>query len=65
MDQPKYKVCIPFRRKLQALTRKCQVFSIIFTVSGFTAVRSDHGVMSYIPDMALKGLIINPNPFTF
>ena len=45
------KLCIPYCRKSQALTQKCQNFVIIFTVSGVTAVRSDHGVMSYIPDI--------------
>ena len=42
---------VEFCRKCQALLRKCQIFFIIFTVSGVTAVRSDHGVMSYIPDI--------------
>ena len=45
------KFCIPFCRKFQALIRKCQIFFINLTVSGVTAVRSDHGVMSYIPDI--------------
>ena len=46
------KFCIPFCKKTQALTRKCQlIFFIIFTVSGVTAVRSDHVVMLDISDI--------------
>ena len=46
------KFSIPFCRKFQA--RKCQNIFIIFTVSGVTAVRSDHGVMSDISDIGAK-----------
>ena len=48
------KFYIPICRKFQAITRKCQIFFIIFTVSGVTAVRSDNGVMSDIPDKGLR-----------
>ena len=46
------KFCIPLCKKIQALTRKCQTFFIIFTASGVTAVRSDQGV---IPDIFVIG----------
>ena len=39
---------IPFCRKFQVLTRKCQKTFMVFTVSGVKAVRSYHGVMSSI-----------------
>ena len=45
------KFFIPICRKFQALPRKFQNIFIILTVSGVTAVRSDHDVMSYIPDI--------------
>ena len=45
------KFCIPFCSKFYPLSKSSGTFFIIFIVSGVTAVQSDHGVMSYIPDI--------------
>ena len=56
------KFCILFCRKFQALTRECQNIFIIFTVSGVTAVRSNHDVMS---DISAFGAERVKEPFDF
>ena len=45
------KFCMPFCSNFYSLSTNSGTFFIIFTVSGVTAVRSDHGVISYIPDI--------------